>query len=54
VAVYDFKARSWSTAPSLPTARALLGLAAYQGALWAVGGVGADKAAGTTVEVFHP
>lgn len=44
----------WRPLAGLPTPRALLGLAALDRRLWAIGGRGADGQASTVVEVYRP
>jgi hypothetical protein len=44
----------WFTQRPMPTARGLLSLTAFRGALWAIGGVGQERRALQTVEAFQP
>jgi len=53
VEVFDPKAGSWSTAPSLPVPRAHVCCVTYQGKLWAVGGYDGQHAS-QTVEIYDP
>lgn len=52
--VFDPASGVWTAGPRLPTPRALLALAAFQGGLWAIGGIGEDHRPTTTVEVLRP
>jgi hypothetical protein len=44
----------WVTQRPMPTARGLLSLTAFKGALWAIGGFGQGRRALQTVEAFQP
>jgi hypothetical protein len=44
----------WNTMRPMPTARGLLSLTAFNGALWAIGGVGQGRKALQTVEAYQP
>ncbi|MEB3195913.1 MAG: hypothetical protein VKP62_01805 [Candidatus Sericytochromatia bacterium] len=44
----------WLTPPAMPTARGMLTLTPFRGMLWAIGGVGANRRALQTVEVYRP
>ncbi|MEB3328756.1 MAG: kelch repeat-containing protein [Candidatus Sericytochromatia bacterium] len=55
--VYSFSLTAgdrWVAQRPMPTARGLLSLTAFRGALWAIGGFGRERRALQTVEVFQP
>lgn len=54
VRIYDPGKNTWTDGPKLPTARALLGVAAYEGRVWAVGGFDAKGRPLATAEVLRP
>lgn len=45
---------TWVQRPNMPTARALLALVPFQSAVWAIGGIGADRRPLRTVETYNP
>jgi hypothetical protein len=54
VAIYDPVKNTWNDGAQIPTARALHGLAAFDGRLWAIGGRGADRQPLSSVEIYRP
>ena len=53
--LFDFNNpnHDWVEMPAMPTARGMLSLVGMQGALWAIGGIGADGQPLRTVEKFY-
>jgi hypothetical protein len=54
IAAFDPAANAWRTGTDMLEPRSLLGLAAYQGRLWAIGGVDAAGRELASVEVYRP